>query len=90
MVRQRGKRELIAGLLIHKGAEVSAKTRPGESVLYFTGEPGHRAGLKIRYSLDLDEAMMGALAKNTIGFWLNITGECSSAPLAGLHPALYQ
>jgi hypothetical protein len=46
------------------------------------------AGLKIRLSLDLDEAMMGAWRKNRA--WLNMTGECSSAPLAGSRPAFYQ
>ncbi len=46
--------------------------------------------MKIRPCLNLDEAMMGAVVKYTIGLWLNMTGECSSAPLAGLHPALFQ
>jgi len=35
--------------------------------------------LKIRLSLDLDEAMMGAVVENAIGLWLSMTGECSSA-----------
>ena len=41
--------------------------------------------MKICLYLNLAEAMMGAVAKNTIGLWLNITGECSSASLAGSH-----
>ncbi len=47
------------------------------------------ATLKIRPCLNLDEAMMGAVVKNTIGLWLNITGECSSASLAGSHSVFY-
>lgn len=42
MVRHRDKGELIAGLLIHKGADANAKIRPNEGVLSFTGASGRR------------------------------------------------
>jgi hypothetical protein len=34
--------------------------------------------------------MMGAVVKNIIKLWLNMTGECSSASLAGSRPAICQ
>jgi hypothetical protein len=33
---------------------------------------------------------MGAAAKNIIRLWINMTGECSSASLAGSRPAIYR
>jgi glycerol-3-phosphate responsive antiterminator len=42
MVRNRDKKELIAGLLINTEADVNAKIKPGEIALSFTGASGHR------------------------------------------------
>jgi hypothetical protein len=38
---------------------------------------------EISACLNLNEAMTGAVAKNIVGLWINMTGECSSASLAG-------
>ncbi|MHC4438522.1 MAG: hypothetical protein ACYS3S_14260 [Planctomycetota bacterium] len=45
--------------------------------------------MKIRSYLSLEAASMGAAAKYAMELWLNITGECSSAPLAGSRSALF-
>jgi hypothetical protein len=45
---------------------------------------------KIYTHRNLGEVIMGAAVENVTGLWINMTGECSSASLAGSRLAVYQ